>query len=755
MAVATSQQRAAQLSLDDLPPALQAHLEFCRSKGLDLLPSIDPHHEPPAAPIIAELEAWRESRRDALRSPQTADNQYNIVRSLVVDFDLLEGGELVPSLVNLWLWRHHSENGLEVVTLRGYLKAIQAFARYIGGQPAVDRLKAVRVAGNAEGFRRTHPVALERQVLEELSRGRPRGEVASKFDLAPDVIDRIARYQLTRFFCTETPVWRRRCQSRKWFWMDRYDAFGEPTYRDLDAVLDEHNRRSDSERRLIDPRNPAPLPDSTPEERKRSKWLISRGIQVVRRIEDQALLVDERQGGAVGSRELLLVAAVRLWHEAEGTATYRSPAKILDRLNGLSGRIRVALGGWSSRWKSDPRKGAYRYIQGLLRRRDGGQSVGRDRRGEVLLEWEGSEGLDSREGLGRWNGMPLQSREAESPGNPRKIKSEKEAAWLKSQARKRRGANGGGKKARQTEHAEDRQNWPCEAWEEHCRRLRDKDRYDDGLSYGNIGRRLNIAAVQVWEAVWRARIENDPDAALDAIGRVLRFRLARRATELHDEPNTVSRVGEILQHETGETGTRSDKAVYRLIRTGRTVRAWERRAQELLQNRPSGDDGQHGESATESPTGETSTDAQPGGAAPESQAADPRPDAARTSEADAAPWDPEPSLVIEPGGIRCCGAKQALAGKPLQVLRCFAGSPDGAVSAEQLRDEVWDGRLVTDQTVRTGVGKARAAVSAVLRKAGIPKRDRPEDPIPCLDQGRNLAWRLTLRRDANSTQIRR
>jgi hypothetical protein len=132
-----------------------------------------------------------------------------------------------------------------------------------------------------------------------------------------------------------------------------------------------------------------------------------------------------------------------------------------------------------------------------------------------------------------------------------------------------------------------------------------------------------------------------------------------------------------------------------------------------------------------------------------------KPHDARAAEGEAAPRDPEPSLVIEHGGVRYCDAKQALAGKPLRVLTCFAASRDGTVTAQELRDEVWDGRLVTDQTVRTGVAKARAAVSAVMRKAGIPKRDRPENPIPCLDQGRNLAWRLTLRRDANSTQIRR
>ncbi|HUT91327.1 MAG TPA: winged helix-turn-helix domain-containing protein [Thermoguttaceae bacterium] len=125
-------------------------------------------------------------------------------------------------------------------------------------------------------------------------------------------------------------------------------------------------------------------------------------------------------------------------------------------------------------------------------------------------------------------------------------------------------------------------------------------------------------------------------------------------------------------------------------------------------------------------------------------------------EQDDSPPPPDDDvLVIEPGGFRLYGVKVPLSGKPLQVLERFVESRDRLVTCKQLHESVWKGVVVTDDTVRAAVKDLRRGLRGAMRKARIEKRSRPEDPVRCVDRGRNLAWQLDLRPHGKATQISR
>jgi DNA-binding winged helix-turn-helix (wHTH) protein len=96
----------------------------------------------------------------------------------------------------------------------------------------------------------------------------------------------------------------------------------------------------------------------------------------------------------------------------------------------------------------------------------------------------------------------------------------------------------------------------------------------------------------------------------------------------------------------------------------------------------------------------------------------------------------KPPLEIIEGGFIYQGKDHKLSGKPLQVLREFLGAKYYRQSAADLQKAVWKDAETGLETIKNAVSDVRKA----LRQAGIGTND----PIPCVDRGANLAWRLEL-----------
>lgn len=97
------------------------------------------------------------------------------------------------------------------------------------------------------------------------------------------------------------------------------------------------------------------------------------------------------------------------------------------------------------------------------------------------------------------------------------------------------------------------------------------------------------------------------------------------------------------------------------------------------------------------------------------------------------------ALEFVPGGLVFAGVYQPLRGKPLAVLKRLAAARWGC-TWHDLADSVWgQDAPIEPNTVACAVVKARGALRAAVAAAGSPC---PADPIPCVDHGRQLAWRL-------------
>ena len=166
----------------------------------------------------------------------------------------------------------------------------------------------------------------------------------------------------------------------------------------------------------------------------------------------------------------MLKTLVRWNYDCERAPTYRSISTIRDRMILWPERVRVAIGGWASRWRMKPGNAGYALLRGIMYRGPRkGSRLASDRRGHVLIRWmEEDEKLSVEDARRRWNLLPLPERKKLSPGNPRPIESNRSARYLIAQAKK-------GKVARRTKkgHAEDRMVWPCTAAEQEARKLRD------------------------------------------------------------------------------------------------------------------------------------------------------------------------------------------------------------------------------------------------------------------------------------------
>ena len=102
------------------------------------------------------------------------------------------------------------------------------------------------------------------------------------------------------------------------------------------------------------------------------------------------------------------------------------------------------------------------------------------------------------------------------------------------------------------------------------------------------------------------------------------------------------------------------------------------------------------------------------------------------------------SLTFEPGAFVYRNRRQPLSGKPLQVLEALAKARGYVLTLAALRDLCWQDDLVGEETIRSAVKAARAALRRVIRASGA-EDGSPFDPIAIVDRGdRRTAWRLSL-----------
>lgn len=100
------------------------------------------------------------------------------------------------------------------------------------------------------------------------------------------------------------------------------------------------------------------------------------------------------------------------------------------------------------------------------------------------------------------------------------------------------------------------------------------------------------------------------------------------------------------------------------------------------------------------------------------------------------------ALEFIPGGFIYLGARHALSGYPLRVLRSIAGARHRTKTAAQLIAEIWGADyFIAVATVKSHVCTVRRALRRAIRKSGVR---RYGDPLPAVDRGRDLAWMLNL-----------
>jgi hypothetical protein len=104
----------------------------------------------------------------------------------------------------------------------------------------------------------------------------------------------------------------------------------------------------------------------------------------------------------------------------------------------------------------------------------------------------------------------------------------------------------------------------------------------------------------------------------------------------------------------------------------------------------------------------------------------------------------EPPIQVVSGGFILAGrVRQALTGKPLDILRELLFASNFCRSREELRDAVWpdDGPTFPEQAVSDNVCKLREALRAALKALGVAN---PRDPVPSSGRGKDAAYRLDL-----------
>lgn len=115
----------------------------------------------------------------------------------------------------------------------------------------------------------------------------------------------------------------------------------------------------------------------------------------------------------------------------------------------------------------------------------------------------------------------------------------------------------------------------------------------------------------------------------------------------------------------------------------------------------------------------------------------PTPDQDRTSNQ--VPGDSR--LRILDGGYVYFGHENQLCGKPLAVLKELLVASDKRCSLEHLLAAIWPGTPIQPEVVTRHVSTLRNSLRRAMKKA---KKRSPKDPLPHIDRGSNLAWRLDL-----------
>jgi DNA-binding response OmpR family regulator len=101
-------------------------------------------------------------------------------------------------------------------------------------------------------------------------------------------------------------------------------------------------------------------------------------------------------------------------------------------------------------------------------------------------------------------------------------------------------------------------------------------------------------------------------------------------------------------------------------------------------------------------------------------------------------------LLFEPGAFVYRDHRQQLSGKPLQVRQALAKARGQVLTLVALWDQCWGDAEVGEETVRSAVKAARAALRHAIQAVGVTC-PRGFDPIPSADRGTGrTAWRLQL-----------
>jgi DNA-binding response OmpR family regulator len=101
-------------------------------------------------------------------------------------------------------------------------------------------------------------------------------------------------------------------------------------------------------------------------------------------------------------------------------------------------------------------------------------------------------------------------------------------------------------------------------------------------------------------------------------------------------------------------------------------------------------------------------------------------------------------LTFEPGAFIYRSHREELNGKPLHVLQALARAWKNVLTLAALQNQCWGDTVVGEETVRSAVKVARAALRRAIQGSGISCADGL-DPIPVVDRGTGrTAWRLQL-----------
>lgn len=107
-------------------------------------------------------------------------------------------------------------------------------------------------------------------------------------------------------------------------------------------------------------------------------------------------------------------------------------------------------------------------------------------------------------------------------------------------------------------------------------------------------------------------------------------------------------------------------------------------------------------------------------------------------------------LQILPGGISCKDAAGKeitvrIGGKTLDIIRALTDAYQHQLDWTKLVQRVWGPDAFTDKaTIKNAVADARDVLRKLARQAG-KHIDENYDPLPCVNRGKDLAWKLDFR----------